>query len=122
MYLSRTAHPRIVRRVPDPYHPRRKFSGDVELPECPQLKILRIDGSLFFGAVNHVREQLHKLAVQNPKQKHLMIVASGINFVDVAGAEFLAQAAKSQRELGGGFYLIHMRKGVSGPLQGGRYL
>ena len=122
LYLKRTAHPRIVRRVPDPYHPRRKFSGDIELPECPQLKIVRLDGSLFFGAVNHVRQQLHTLAARNPAQKHLMIVASGINFVDVAGAEFLAQEAQTRRDKGGGLYLVRMKRGVSEPIQRGHYL
>jgi len=58
LYLSRTSRPRVVPRVPDPNDPRRKFTTDSRLPECPQLKIVRIDGSLFFGAVPHVRDVL----------------------------------------------------------------
>ncbi|MDP6730485.1 MAG: SulP family inorganic anion transporter, partial [SAR324 cluster bacterium] len=46
VYLSRTSHPEIRSRMPDPSHPTRQFSSNPDLPECPQLKIIRIDGSL----------------------------------------------------------------------------
>ena len=59
---------------------------DGTLPECPQFKIMRIDGSLFFGAVNHVEEAMQHVDALHPQQKHLMVVAKGINFVDIAGA------------------------------------
>jgi len=35
----------------------------------------------------------------NPLQKTVMIVASGINFIDSAGAELLAQEARRRRKL-----------------------
>ena len=31
------------------------------LPECPQLKLLRMEGSVYFGATQHVGERLHAL-------------------------------------------------------------
>ena len=97
LYLNRTSRPRILSRVPDPRTPDRKFTTDTSLPECPQLKIARIDGSLFFGAVSHVAESLRRFEAREPGQRHLAVVASGINFVDVAGAEFLAQEAQRRR-------------------------
>jgi len=121
-YLSRTSRPSIITRVPDPRLPKRKFNTDENLPECPQMKILRIDGSLFFGAVNHVQETLRNIRDQYPEQKHLMIVASGINFIDVAGAELLAQEAEARRQMGGGLYLIRVKPGVCEPLERGPYL
>jgi SulP family sulfate permease len=36
-------------------------------------------------------------------------VASGINFVDAAGAEMLAQEARRRRKLGGGLYFYRYR-------------
>ncbi len=122
VYLSRTSRPRMITRVPNPHSPQRSFITDPALPECPQLKILRIDGSLFFGAVHHVRENLMRMLRIEPGQKHLLLVASGINFIDVAGAEFLAAQAKTRREEGGGLYLYRVKEGVLEPLQKGGYM
>lgn len=122
LYLNRTSKPRLVTRVPDPRSANRDFVTDPSLPECPQLKLVRLDGSLFFGAVSHVAETLAKMEAQQPGQRHLAIVASGVNFIDVAGAELLEQEAKRRRELGGGLYLIRVKPGVCEPLTRGGYL
>lgn len=122
LYLNRTSRPRVLPRVPDPRQDRRKFITDSSLPECPQFKIIRVDGSLFFGAVNHVQEVIRSYEQQNPEQKHLGVVASGINFVDIAGAEFLAQEAAKRRKMGGGLYLIRVKEGVCEPFRRGGYL
>ncbi len=122
LYLNRTSRPAIVSRVPDPTRERRNFITDPHLPECPQLKIIRIDGSLFFGAVDHVQEQLHALEQIRPEQKHLLIVGNGINFIDVAGAEMLVQEARRRRAQGGALYLCRLKEGVCDPLRKGEYL
>ncbi len=122
LYLSRTSRPRVLARVPDPNDPRRRFITDSRLPECPQLKIARIDGSLFFGAVPHVREKLKGFEQQRPEQKHLLLVSSGVNFVDVAGAEFLVEEAKRRRNLGGGLYLYQVKEGACEVLKRGGYV
>jgi SulP family sulfate permease len=121
-YLSRTSRPKVVSRVPDPRNPRRKFSGDPDLPECPQLKIVRIDGSLFFGAVSYVQETLRRMWSTTPGQKHLAVVATGINFVDLAGAEFLAREARLRRAQGGDLWLIRAKPQVEEELDAGGYL
>lgn len=36
-------------------------------------------------------------------------MASGINFVDLAGAQLLAQEAERRRAIGGGLYLFHLK-------------
>lgn len=122
IYLSRTSRPRVVARVPNPKDPKRALVTDSSLPECPQLKIVRIDGSLFFGAVNHVAETLRGFRQRNPEQKYVMVVATGINFIDVAGAELLAQEAKNYRNMDGRLFFIQMKEGVCGPLRRGGYI
>jgi SulP family sulfate permease len=121
-YLSRTARPRVVARVPDPTHATRKFVDATSGRECPQLRFVRVDGSLFFGAVNHVREELAQQDERAPAQTHLAIVAQGINFADLSGAEFLAHEARRRREMGGGLYLIRPKPALIEALEAGGYL
>ncbi|MCB0842772.1 MAG: SulP family inorganic anion transporter [Bacteroidetes bacterium] len=111
-YLQRTSKPGIVTLSPDPDATKRQFVNiaRVPLPECPQLKMIRIDGSLFFGAVDHVSSYLNELADDNPDINRLLIIASGINFLDLAGAELLVKESKRWNERGGGLYICGMKK------------
>lgn len=122
IFLFKTSQPRVLERVPDPRLPKRRFNTDPNLPTCPQMKIIRIDGELFFGAVSHIQETFIRLRTESPEQKHLMLVASGINFLDVAGAELLAQEAHTRRKMGGGLYLLRIKPGVCEPISKGPYL
>ncbi len=122
LYLMRTSRPRILPRVPDPRLPKRQFNTDPSLPECPQLKMVRIDGSLFFGAVPHVQETLAEYEREKPEQRHLLLLMHGVNFADVAGAEFLAHEAERRRARGGGLYLYRVKEGVMEVLRRGGYI
>ncbi|MBU3918049.1 sodium-independent anion transporter, partial [bacterium] len=87
-YLNRTAKPKILSIAPDPEEPRRRFINleRKHLVECPQFKIIRVDGSLFFGAVQHVEENLEIIKEKGLRYKHILILGEGINFIDMAGA------------------------------------
>jgi len=112
LYLMRVSKPRIISRVPDPRLPGRKFNTDSALPSCPQLHILRVDGSLFFGSINHVQEAFADLEEQHPEQKHLAIVADGINFADITGGAILVKEARRRKAHGGNLYLMKVKKGL----------
>ncbi|WP_205617248.1 SulP family inorganic anion transporter [Pelomicrobium methylotrophicum] len=122
LYLNRTSKPLVLDVKPDPAEGSYHFSAETGLPDCPQLKMVRINGSLFFGAVNHVQQALQEIDERNPQQKHVLIVASGINFVDVAGAEMLAQEARRLRRKGGGLYFYRMKNAVRALMEKGGYL
>lgn len=117
-YLNRTTHPAIHTVAPDPASARRGFApvaaggAPGRLTECPQLALLRVDGSLFFGAVDHVRDVLATMRGAASARKHVLLIGSGINFIDVAGAEFLAQEALAQRAAGGALYLCKLKPTV----------
>lgn len=112
IYLNRTSHPHIRVRVPDPRLPNHPFTTDIRLPECPQFKIVRIDGSLYFGAISHVRKILFALLRKYPNQKHLLIVASGINLIDMTGAELLMELTKELKDRDGQLYLYDIKENV----------
>jgi SulP family sulfate permease len=117
VYLNRTSKPKIHTRVPNRYDPLRKFVTDPGLPECPQLKIIRIDGSLYFGAVPHVVEALRRFEERQPGQKSLFVIARSINFVDMEGAGLLINEARKRRGVGGDLYLFGIKEGVRESLE-----
>jgi SulP family sulfate permease len=108
MFLNRSSQPVVEVQMPDPRNPGRRFNRDPALPECPQVKIVQIDGALFFGAANYVAERLRIIFSRNSAQKHLLILARTINFVDTVGAEVLAREHRRRRSVGGGIYLHQM--------------
>jgi SulP family sulfate permease len=122
LYLNRTSKPRIYTVAPDPADGLRRMAVKTGLKECPQLRIIRIDGSLFFGAVNHVAGTFHMFEQRDSERRHLLIVASGINFMDVAGAELLIEEARRRRKHGGGLYLAKAKEGLCESLRRGGYL
>ncbi|NML17373.1 SulP family inorganic anion transporter [Azohydromonas sp. G-1-1-14] len=79
------------------------------LPECPQLKLLRMEGSVYFGATAHVADQLQALRDRPRPQKHLLVMAKSMNFVDVAGAELWRQELRARRAMGGDLYFHRPR-------------
>jgi SulP family sulfate permease len=112
LYLARTSKPQIRVRAPDRNSAKRRFTDAANTLECPQLRFVRVDGSLFFGATAHVRETLAAQDLAHPNQKHVAIIAHGINFIDMAGAHFLAEAARQRHEAGGGLYLVRLKDTV----------
>ena len=122
LYLMRTSRPRLIDVKPDPEEHSYLLSETTGLPDCPQMKILRIRGSIFFGAVDHVQSVLQGVDAMNPDQKHLLLDMIGVNFIDIAGAETLASEAKRRRRLGGGLYLYRVNGEVLALLERGGYL
>jgi sulfate permease, SulP family len=112
LYLDRTSKPRIVTLAPDPRLPNRAFSCEPEVTQCPQLRLVRIDGSLFFGSVAHVEQAFDDMRAQFPAQKHLALLADGINFVDLQGGQALVRESQLRRKQGGAMYLINVKQGL----------
>jgi hypothetical protein len=50
------------------------------------------------------------------------VVADGINFADVAGAEMLMREARRRRRMGGGLYLLGVKERTFEMLRAGGYL
>jgi SulP family sulfate permease len=109
LYLYRVSRPNIVPVVPAKEEGAYHFVGAEDHPQCPQLSMVRMNGAIFFGAVDHVRNSLMQIDEDNPQQKSVMIVARGISFIDVAGAEMLAQEARRRRKMGGGLYFYRCK-------------
>jgi SulP family sulfate permease len=110
IYLHRTSQPRFVQVVPNPLSETRKSVEVREgLETCPQLALIRLEGGLYFGAVDHAERQLEFLRTEHPTQKHVLLLCKGINYIDLAGGEVLVLEARKRRAAGGGLYLHGLR-------------
>jgi SulP family sulfate permease len=118
VYLQRTSRPLVLDVKPDPTPGSYHHTADSGLPDCPQVKLLRVNGSLYFGAVDHVATVLRDIPTP---QKHVVIVAGGINFIDVAGAEMLLAESRRRRASGGGLYFYRLKDEVRSLLDRGGY-
>ncbi|CAG2128444.1 SulP family inorganic anion transporter [Cupriavidus numazuensis] len=115
-YLYRTSRPAVRSLVPDADDPGRRFTPLDELhrpqPECPQLKLLRMEGAIYFGAVQYVTDRLHWLRTVNAGQKHLLAMTKSMNFIDLAGAEMWEAELSERRAAGGDLYFHRPRTQV----------
>jgi len=124
MYLKRTSHPSFIVLAPDPSNLRRPLVNvrRKDVLECPQLKILRLDGSIFFGAVTHISEELHRIMDTFPEQCHILIVGGGINFIDASGCHMLFNEALSLKLSGRDMFFCSLKTEVLEVLRRGMCL
>ncbi len=127
-FLYRTSKPAMRTMGFDGWGPERQFVviDDVPhpppgaapqpelqaLPECPQLKLLRMEGEVYFGATQHVADTLHALRNAPSVQKHLLVMGKSMNFIDLAGAELWEAELNARRAIGGDLYFHRPRPEV----------
>lgn len=110
-YLERTSQPNMAIMAPDPDDENRDLVFIIRkegLKQCPQLKIVRIDGSIYFGAIDHISSFFGDLF--NGPEKNVLVICNGVNFIDLAGAEWLTIEAQKWKEKGGGLYFSGLKR------------
>ena len=123
IFLSRTSTPDIVTLAPDPETPKNALTNIQKKPltECPQLKIIRIDMSIYFGSLTSIQRILNRISDEEGIN-HILIISTGINFIDMAGAEMLVQESKRLRQRGGGLYFTDNKSRVCQFLRKGHFI
>ena len=115
-FLFRTSRPAMRTMGFDSRKPDRQFvvmdDAINVLPECPQLKLLRMEGEVYFGATQHVADTLHALRHEATPQKHLLVMGKSMNFIDLAGAELWEAELAARRAMGGDLYFHRPRPEV----------
>ena len=64
--------------------------------------------SIYFGSINHIQKQINRI-VDNQKIYHILIVASGVNFIDLAGIEALLLENKRLKAKNGSLYFVAVK-------------
>ena len=115
IFLKRTSTPNIPTLSIDinPTTGKRKFIDIQERlnKRCPQLKVIRIDMSIYFGSIHYIQKQIKRI-VNHENIKHILIVSSGINFIDLSGTEVLIAENKQLKQQGGGIYFVGLKPSV----------
>ncbi len=103
-YVMRTSTPRIQAVVPDDSY--KHFDYNPQRDNCPQLGVIEILGSLYFGAVNYVEEFILDFAAKHPEQRFLLIRMHNVNNCDFSGIHMLESIVRIYRERGGDVFLV----------------
>jgi len=115
LFLAKTSTPNIPTLSIDTLtgNPDRKFVNIRNKPvkQCPQLKIIRIDMSVYFGSINHIQKRINKI-VENERIYNILIEGSGINFIDLAGARGLVEENNRLLKQNGGLYFVGLKSSV----------
>ncbi|MEP0074092.1 MAG: SulP family inorganic anion transporter [Marinomonas sp.] len=109
-YLAKTANPKLT--VVAPYQveegvQQMKNVSRYDLPECPAIKMVRLDGSIFFGAAESFQESIRGLVESNVKR--LILICKGMNFVDVTGQHTLAEEIERIQKSGGTIFFSSLK-------------
>lgn len=99
-FIYRLMSPRVVVVAPHPDGTLRDAEGLSLPPLHPEIAALRFDASLFFANVSFFEDAVLKLERNNPDLKFIMIVATGINYLDASAVEMLRALVKRLREVG----------------------
>ncbi|MDU9004337.1 sodium-independent anion transporter [Sedimentitalea todarodis] len=67
---------------------------------------IRVQGPMYFGAVEYLEKEFRRLEKQRPDQLHLALLIDGSVGIDLAGAEWLVEEARTRKEQGGSLYLV----------------
>ncbi len=123
LFLARTSRPDVVTLAPDSHDSSHKFVNVETKPvsECPQLKVIRIDRAIYFGSVNYIQSRLDAIT-EKEHIMHILIDASRMNYIDMAGAEMLVLENRRLRARGGGLYFCGLKSSVWQFIAEGRYV
>lgn len=110
LYIMRTSTPRVRQVIPDERY--RHFTHQPTRPVCPQLGVIDILGSLYFGAVSHVEEEVRRHREKHPEQRFLLIRMHNVNHCDFSGIHLLEGIVRLYREQGGDVFMVRVGRKV----------
>lgn len=123
VFVYHASRPNIATVLPHPDpHSYHFVDGDGRVADCPSLRIVRINGAIYFGAASYVQQALLRVDREDPRAVDVLVVARGIHYIDVAGAQVLAQEARRRHRLGGGLYFYRLPESAQSVLRKGGFI
>ena len=122
LFLLKTSHPRVVPMGVLEDAIGKNLVSAIRMKNAvaiDNMEIIRIDGSLFFGSVDHVLQEIQEHTDKGTK--YILIDGSAINNVDMQGVEMLVLVSDQLRKMGGGLYIYDLKRPVREYLTRGDY-
>ncbi len=110
-YIAKTSAPVVNPMLPDENFEHLTVQEEKK-PDCPQLGVLTIEGSLYFGATQHVEEAIRANMETHPNQRYLLLRMHQVNQCDITGIHMLEAIVRLYRELHGDVYIVGVREAV----------
>jgi len=75
----------------------------------PEILALRVDESLYFGNASYIEDEITRNLQQRPDLKHVVLLCTAVNSIDISALEVLESLNARLRELGIGFHLSEVK-------------
>ncbi|MGO3344594.1 MAG: SulP family inorganic anion transporter [Marinomonas sp.] len=100
LFLWHTSRPHIaiVGQIPGTEHYRNIERHNVEV--LPEILTLRIDENLFFGNCRMLEEKVSSLVSERKQVKHVVLMFTAVNMMDMSALESLETIAESLKSIG----------------------
>lgn len=123
LYLWRTSRPHfaVVGQLPGSEH----FRNVQRYPEAichPEVLSIRVDESLYFSNARYLEDIVLNLVHDKPQLKHLVIMCSGVNLIDVSALHSLRAVMHRLSSSGIQLHLSEVKGPVLDQLQHSRFL
>lgn len=109
-FIVKTSMPAVYPVIPDAGF--QHFVAQENMPACPQIGIINIGGSLYFGAAHHVEESIRANMEAHPEQRYLLLRMHLVDHCDVSGIHMLEAVVRLYRQRGGDVYMAGVRHPV----------
>jgi len=107
-YLERTSKPNIAVLGINAENKFVNVIREHDLKECSNLKVVRIDGSLYFASIETISDFFSEL-YEAQEVQNILIVSNSINFIDLGAAEWLTTEVEKWQQTRGGIYFSGMK-------------
>jgi SulP family sulfate permease len=120
LYKGSKPHMAVVGRVPGTEHYRNILRHDVETH--PEILTLRVDESLYFANARYLEESLSEMVADRPELKHVVLLCSAVNEIDLSALESLEAINHRLKDSGVRLHLSEVKGPVMDRLQKSRFL
>jgi len=122
LHVVRTSRPHIavVGLLPNSQHFRNVDRYKVET--CSDIVTIRIDESLYFVNAQYLEEKIPQYIAHFPAAKHLILMCSGVNNIDVSALASLKKIISDLKERGITVHLSEVKGPVMDILQHSRFI
>jgi len=120
LYKSSRPHIATVGQVPNSEHYRNILRYDVITQ--PHILSIRVDESLYFANARFLEDHLFARATQQPQLRHVVLMCSAINDIDMSALDSLEVINARLRDMGVSFHLSEVKGPVMDRLTGTEFL